>query len=467
MHNFDSQLISTEELILKCRTPRAKEYIKEAVLTYKSGAYRSTIVATWVAIVFDIIDKMRDLKLGGNSIASQKIEKLENMVENHCKDGLMKFEKSILELARSELKLISEMEYEDLKRVYEDRNRCAHPSMLPGGSPYQPSPEVARAHLRNAVRHLLSREPVRGKEAIEQIIQEIKSDYFPKNIEDACSLLSSSPIANAKKSVVRNVLVIVLKELIESDLSTEKRSKRMVAIAAIKEIAGPAATREAMKSKLPELVAKTDDKNLPIVVILCGILDIVWESLGNSQDKVENYIKQSPIKSSYPFRYAVRSGALRDHVMNRFEEASIDVQTELLEAIPEGGDWRLREKHHNMIVKEFVSAGNFFKAERKGKRLSKILINTKDEIVAEALDGIDSNDQIYRSILAEPYVSAVLHEAAKSARDLSEEVDRVIQSLIEKTSLESVKSTIEKAPMGVSEDLMDRVQELGAETKVS
>jgi hypothetical protein len=57
------QLSDLDELILRCRSDCARDHIREAVLAYKSGAYRASIVATWTAIVFDLIDKIRELSI--------------------------------------------------------------------------------------------------------------------------------------------------------------------------------------------------------------------------------------------------------------------------------------------------------------------------------------------------------------------------------------------------------------------
>lgn len=51
-----------DELVLKCRDERARAYIREAVLCFKAGAYRSAIVATWIAVAFDVIDKIPELE---------------------------------------------------------------------------------------------------------------------------------------------------------------------------------------------------------------------------------------------------------------------------------------------------------------------------------------------------------------------------------------------------------------------
>lgn len=52
-----------DELVLECRDERARAYIREAVICCKSGAYRSAIVSTWIALAFDIVDKMHELSL--------------------------------------------------------------------------------------------------------------------------------------------------------------------------------------------------------------------------------------------------------------------------------------------------------------------------------------------------------------------------------------------------------------------
>ena len=59
--NTNTALADLDELILLCRDDKARLYIVEAVTCYRSGAYRSAIVATWIAVCYDIIDKLREL----------------------------------------------------------------------------------------------------------------------------------------------------------------------------------------------------------------------------------------------------------------------------------------------------------------------------------------------------------------------------------------------------------------------
>ncbi|MEM1394735.1 MAG: hypothetical protein AAGG00_15880 [Cyanobacteria bacterium P01_H01_bin.150] len=50
--------IDLDELVVRCRDKQAKQFIKEAIACYKAGAYRTCIVATWNAVVFDFLHKL-------------------------------------------------------------------------------------------------------------------------------------------------------------------------------------------------------------------------------------------------------------------------------------------------------------------------------------------------------------------------------------------------------------------------
>jgi hypothetical protein len=167
---FGEHLVDLDELVLRCRDEQARRYIAEAVACYKVGAFRSTIVATWIAVIFDFIYKLRELELTGDAKAKQKLEEFEKIRRNNDITGALNFEKNILNLAKDEFQLLSPMEHADLSRLLSDRNRCAHPSMNSIEDTYQPSAELARYHLRNAVTCLLQRPPVQGKAAIEWLL---------------------------------------------------------------------------------------------------------------------------------------------------------------------------------------------------------------------------------------------------------------------------------------------------------
>jgi hypothetical protein len=69
-------LVDLDELILKCRNDSSKEFIRESVVSYRAGAYRSSIVSCWVAVCYDLIEKLRELALAGDKQAEEKVEEL-------------------------------------------------------------------------------------------------------------------------------------------------------------------------------------------------------------------------------------------------------------------------------------------------------------------------------------------------------------------------------------------------------
>ena len=156
---MNSSIIDLDELILTCRDQKAKDYISEAVASYKSAAYRASIVSVWIAICYYVIDKVRELALAGDNQAEQLSKEIEKARTNNDINTSLKIERELLITARDKFEFISHIEFTDLQRIQEDRNRCAHPSLATEEQIFSPSAELARLHIRTAVTHLLSHPP--------------------------------------------------------------------------------------------------------------------------------------------------------------------------------------------------------------------------------------------------------------------------------------------------------------------
>jgi hypothetical protein len=181
------QLILTEgieEARRQAVTKHERQVAEEAVATYRAGAYRSCIVTTWIAVVFDIIDKMREAALFGNAEIKQRLEDFDRwqaQIASGNKAVLsqaLAFEREILDYAHKKLEFIDGQQLIDLERLQGDRNRCAHPTFQRDAVPYQPSGEIARAHLSHAMQHLLQQPPVQGRAALSELRKILASDYF-------------------------------------------------------------------------------------------------------------------------------------------------------------------------------------------------------------------------------------------------------------------------------------------------
>ncbi len=88
-----------DELILTCRNEEGRGYIAEAVACYKAGAYRACIVSTWIAVVFDLLSKIRELALSGDAEAQLIVDDL-NKWQPLIGKGDMTAIKRSLDLAR-------------------------------------------------------------------------------------------------------------------------------------------------------------------------------------------------------------------------------------------------------------------------------------------------------------------------------------------------------------------------------
>lgn len=108
------RLVDLDELVLRCRDEQAQQYITEAVSCYKVGAFRSCIVATWIAVVFDFLYKLRELDLTGDRNAHVKLAEFEKIRQNGDVTGSLNFEKKILDLARDDFQLLTHLEHTDL-----------------------------------------------------------------------------------------------------------------------------------------------------------------------------------------------------------------------------------------------------------------------------------------------------------------------------------------------------------------
>lgn len=284
--------IDLDELIVLCRDKLAKKFIQEAVACYRSGAFRSCIVATWNAVVFDFLHKLRELELLGDGEALQLLQKFEQLsIEKKVKE-LWQFESDIPNYALKKFELISPVEKTDIERLFEDRSRCAHPSMTSLEEPFEATAELARYHLRSAVTHLLQRPPVQGRAARERIFQDIQSEYFPTDKDLALKHFQKSPLVRARFTLIKDVVLGVTISLLTKDFSDEQIMRRFSAINAIS-IMYPKEVRSILNERLSDIILnKVADINLNKAVLYLGNI-LAWDSLDEAcQIKLKNFVEK-------------------------------------------------------------------------------------------------------------------------------------------------------------------------------
>lgn len=316
-----SPLSDLDELVLKCRDEKAKSYIKEAVLCYKSFAFRSAIVSTWIAVSFDIIDKLRYLSTLGDREAVAQLEKFEVALQNNDLRASLNFENEILNIAKDKLQFISPIEFRDLTRLQEDRHRCAHPSMTIDGEVFNPSAEQARVHIRSAVEYLLQHPPVQGKYALDSLEKVIDSELFPTDSDKAITALKHSPLLNARKSLVRNFTIILLKKILNNDDPDYKQLQQITsALKAIESMRKDIYDRT-LGEKFSSLITPLDDKSFYKVSWVVLELPESWEFLdGSMKLKLSAYVEEYPKEKLGAIGFFLRHKGLFSSVMKRIQK---------------------------------------------------------------------------------------------------------------------------------------------------
>lgn len=326
-------LIDLDELALRCRDDAAKGCIREAVGCYKASAFRSCIVATWNAVVFDFLHKLRELELTGDKNATRHLkdyEAIRSAGKARITDA-QKFEASVLDLAQADFELLTPLERSDLDRLYEDRHRCAHPSMQSLDDPYEPSAELARTHVRAAVEAMLSREPVQGKAAIKRIFDEIKSAYFPRDIAAARIVLEAGPLKRARRALVRDVFLGLTKDLLSERRSSNERGRQFAAVAAIVEMHGTI-VNELLPKDLPSVMSTLREENLWKSLAYCRRVPGAWEAAGSAaHTKLISFVGKATGGSlRRGIAHALHIPDLRDRATSRIPDLS---RSELADAV--------------------------------------------------------------------------------------------------------------------------------------
>src|SRR6266436_8250710 len=94
--------IDIGDLVQRCRSANARAYIKEAVDCYRIGAYRACVITTWIALVYDFIDKLRELAVAGDKAAAKRVTEFDEIQRKRDTEAALKFERDVLAIAKDE-----------------------------------------------------------------------------------------------------------------------------------------------------------------------------------------------------------------------------------------------------------------------------------------------------------------------------------------------------------------------------
>lgn len=289
-----------DELVLACRSDEARHYIAEAVKCYKAGAFRASIVSTWIAVVYDLLEKISELSLGGDAEAQKITEELRDLQpkiqfgDKGAIGKILEIERNIVQIASEKFGFFDGQQLIDLKRIQDDRNRCAHPTYQGTDQLYSPSAELARTHLVHAVEHVLSVPPVQGKAATAHIVKLVESDYFPVTLEQAKTQLKLGGLERPKDSLVRSVTDHLVFGMFEEGSKLRARRQTAMALRAVYDLF-PGLAEPRLRKALNTIGRKLQDEDQVLFFQLQEYLPPTWKLLEkDNQTRLQELIRQSP-----------------------------------------------------------------------------------------------------------------------------------------------------------------------------
>lgn len=395
---MSSSLEDLDELTLRCRDEKARLYIGEAVASYRAGAFRSSIVACWIAVCFDVIEKLRELSLAGDKEAEKHVQEIDITRRAGDVTRALKFERELLTIAKDKFELISPLEFIDLERLQADRNRCAHPSLTADDQAYSPSAELARLHLHSTVRHLLQHPPAQGKYALDRLIRDVESEYFPTEETEARIAFASGPLKRPRESLVRNFVLVLSKALL-NDKPDYKRRMRLVAGLTATAALHHGIFAATLRERLSALFRSIPDPSLLTIIHFLRDVKDTWQYLEPDViQRVQNYVRNLPQIDYEELEFLLKYPHLQVQARER-------VQSSTRQEIHEALFFGMPEEVADRLITIYLASGSFDEANSCAKELMSVTGDFTANHVRRLLINAGKKDQVHGSFQLGPLIA--------------------------------------------------------------
>lgn len=279
---MDNAFVDLDILITRIRHSQSRVYFLDAVKAYKAGALRAALTSVWVALVYDLIAKYRELSAMGDAAATAFLESWDNATNSGDISKLLQLEGDILEDATANTQVINRIAQTHLGRLRADRHLCAHPAFSAEAELFEPSPELVRLHLVNTVELVLSQEPLQGKAIFDLYDVDVQSPGFPTNHERILDYVEQRYLARVRAQNVRNFGTVLAKSLLKGVPAQWETLHRKI-------ISSLVAVRDRATNAWPDislaiarLIDNLEPHNRPRAIAFLGAFSDFWDRLQQS-----------------------------------------------------------------------------------------------------------------------------------------------------------------------------------------
>ncbi|MEW1912346.1 hypothetical protein AB0442_28570 [Kitasatospora sp. NPDC085895] len=405
-------MYALEDLKNRVRSRQSRRYVGEAIAAYGAGAYRSAIIAVWIAVAADLIEKIRLLADEGVPEAADLRAKLDDAIKEKKVSALQSFERDLVEVAEKRLKLIGAREATELSRLYEDRHLCAHPAFVAGDDDlFAPTAELVRTHLAAAVDAVLSHRAVTGRKAIERFEREVEGESYPRDDQRLEEYLRASYLDHATGPLLGNLIKVACKSTLDAGNSIATRWRYTRAARVMQKVA-PAAFEERAAQLLQSRQDVLTDEGLGMLVAGLCYVPGTWDLLHQgTRNKIEQLLSSSPISrlvADYMLFYGPLPHAPVDGMLLARVPDLVTIKTSELEYAPtaylgEASDRRLLEP----LIQALKDARSYMDGEAVLKWINAVVPILTAEDLQKILKVSSENNQIRGSVLGRRQLEAL------------------------------------------------------------
>lgn len=314
---------SIEDLTDAIRTPAGRAQFREAMQAYSAGAHRAATILLWTSVMQDLTDKLRVLADAGDGAAASAISTVDAARASADVRAMQNFENGLLDRARDEFEFVTGREAEELRRLGDDRNLCAHPSFQSGSEDlFEISAEQVRAYARLVVESVLSQPPIVGKALVERFSADAKSDSWP---DDALAdFLRTRYFDRARSGVMRNILEVAVKAAIRPPDGDNQVAGRCVATIKAATEVNEGLVLDAIGAVLTRWRDHLTDEDLLRAIGAIGALATTWENLGSENVARAKTLLRSASTEALIDERAFASGLPAEPTLETPYKAAID-----------------------------------------------------------------------------------------------------------------------------------------------
>jgi hypothetical protein len=266
---------------------------------------------------------------------------------------------------------------------------------------FKPSAELARLHILNAVECLLQYEPAQGKAALDRLFKDISSDYFPNSKYDARKFLANGALRRARSSLVRNLLLVLLKTMLAEATEFKLRRAVELAIGCMLEM-HPASCASTIKNDLSRLFRALDTDERLIRGTRLLALDPIFPA--NLED--DQVVRMQQFSERLPKEHLIWLDTIESVPFLR-AAATSRASRMTADDVREVAFFMLPNVVRNRVLDAYARARNFEVANEWGR----VIVAAADEFteaeVAEIMRAAEANHQVSGSFQFSKVVHAL------------------------------------------------------------